>query len=115
MLADRARLRRLLADLARTLHVGVLADCFFDPATALCLKQAGTPERAEPLGALCQPTRCPNACLTERHRPAWTTAADEARTLLREKRLPELQRVALRQDLTRIEAVLDGIVGPAEP
>ena len=114
MLADRARLRTLLADLARTLHVGVLADCFFDPATALCLKQAGAPEQAEPLGALCQPTRCPNACLIERHRPAWARAADDARTLLREKRLPELQRAALRQDLTRIEAVLDGIVGPAE-
>jgi hypothetical protein len=115
MLADQARLRRLLADLARTLHVGVLADCFFDPATALCLKQAGMPERAEPLGTLCQPTRCPNACLTDRHRSAWGRAADEARALLREKRLPELQRVALRQDLDRIEAVLDGIVGPSEP
>ena len=45
MLADRARLRTLLASLARTLHVGVLADCFFDPATALCLKQARRPAR----------------------------------------------------------------------
>ena len=32
MFADRARLRTMLASLARTLHVGVLADCFFDPA-----------------------------------------------------------------------------------
>ncbi len=39
MLTDRARLRTLLASLARTLHVGILADCFFDPSTALCLKQ----------------------------------------------------------------------------
>ena len=94
-----------------TLHVGVLADCFFDPATALCLKQTCQPAPA-PLTALCQPTRCPNACITERHRPAWTRAADEARGLLREKRLAELQRVALRRDLDRIEAVLDGIGGP---
>jgi hypothetical protein len=35
------------------------------------------------------------------------------RILLREKRLSELQRVALRRDLDRIEAVLDGITTPA--
>ena len=45
ILADRARLRTLLASLARTLHVGVLADCFFDPATALCLKPTDRPRR----------------------------------------------------------------------
>jgi hypothetical protein len=115
MIADRARLRALLASLARTLHVGILADCFFDPATALCLKHAGTPDHAAPLVALCEPTRCPNACITQRHRPVWARAADDARILLREKRLSELQRVALRRDLDRIEAVLDGITKPASP
>ncbi|KAH2843436.1 hypothetical protein KXW36_009981, partial [Aspergillus fumigatus] len=39
MIADRARLRVMLASVARTFHVGPLADCFFDPATALCLKR----------------------------------------------------------------------------
>ncbi|MFX8000773.1 integrase, partial [Acinetobacter baumannii] len=39
IIADRARLRVMLASMARTLHVGPLADCFFDPATALCLKR----------------------------------------------------------------------------
>ena len=112
ILADRARLRTLLASLAHTLHVGVLADCFFDPAAALCLKQAAQAAPA-PLTALCQPTRCPNACITARHRPAWVRAASDARELLREKRLPEPQRVALQRDLERIDAVLDGIGGSA--
>ena len=102
MIADRARLRVLLASLARTLHVGILADCFFDPSTALCLKHTSASDRATPLFALCEPTRCPNACITTRHRPVWTRAADDARILLREKRLSELQRVALRRDLDRI-------------
>jgi hypothetical protein len=115
MIADRARLRVLLASLARTLHVGILADCFFDPSTALCLKHTSASDRATPLVALCEPTRCPNACITARHRPVWTRAADDARILLREKRLSELQRVALRRDLDRIEAVLDGITKPASP
>jgi hypothetical protein len=115
MIADRARLRVLLASLARTLHVGILADCFFDPSTALCLKHTSAPNRSAPLVALCEPTRCPNACITARHRPVWARAADDARILLREKRLSELQRVALRRDLDRIEAILDGITKPASP
>lgn len=113
MMADRARLRALLASVARTLHVGLLADCFFDPSTALCLKQATESERSTPLVALCQPTRCPNACITTRHQSVWGRAAEEARILLREKRLSELQRVALRRDLDRIEAILDEITTPA--
>jgi hypothetical protein len=112
MLADRGRLRVLLADLARTLHVGVLADCFFDPSTALCLKHLGAAEAVGPRTALCEPTRCPNACIAERHRPAWARAAAEARTLLREKRLSSPQRLALDREIDRVEAVLDGIDTP---
>ena len=63
MIADRARLRVMLASLARTLHVGVLADCFFDPATALCLQRVAGTAATQPLTALCQPTRCPNAAI----------------------------------------------------
>ena len=100
----------MLASLARTLHVGVLADCFFDPGTALCLKQATNADNNKmPLTVLCQPTRCPNACITARHRPAWARSADEARAVLKEKRLSSLQRSALQQDLARIETVLDDI------
>ena len=72
-------------------------------------KHAGTPDHAAPLVALCEPTRCPNACITQRHRPVWARAAEDARMLLREKRLSTLQRTALRRDLDRIEAVLAGI------
>lgn len=92
MVADRARLRTMLASLARTLHVGVLADCFFDPAIALCLKQAANADNKTPLTVLCQPTRCPNACITARHRPAWARSAEEARAILKKKRLSSLQR-----------------------
>ncbi|MCB1462400.1 MAG: integrase [Sphingomonas sp.] len=108
MIADRARLRTMLASLARTLHVGVLADCFFDPGTAMCLKQATNVDNKMPLTALCQPTRCPNACITARHRPAWKRMADDTRSLLREKRLSKLQREVLRSELGRIQAVLEG-------
>nr|WP_172691140.1 integrase [Agrobacterium fabrum]ASK46449.1 integrase [Agrobacterium fabrum] len=108
MIADRGRLRVMLADTARTLHVGVLADCFFDPATAVCLRHAAG-DQASPMISLCEPSRCPNACITARHRPAWAGAAENARSVLKEKRLSELQRLSVEQDLQRIEKVLSDI------
>jgi hypothetical protein len=107
MIADRARLRVMLASAARTFHVGVLADCFFDPATALCLKRVTTPDPAQPLTTLCEPTRCPNACITARHRPVWEQAAHEVRTLLKERRLSDLQHAALTTELHRLTAVIE--------
>jgi hypothetical protein len=109
MIADRGRLRILLADTARTLHVGVLADCFFDPATAVCLRRATASDRTAPMISLCEPTRCPNACITRHHRPAWERPADDTRALLKEKRLSGLQRTALLQELRRIEAILAAV------
>lgn len=109
MIGDRARIRTMLASLARTLHVGVLADCFFDPGTAVCLKQATSIDNTAPLTALCQPTRCPNACITARHRPAWARSAQDAKSLLREKRLSDLQRTILQQDLDRMMVVLSDL------
>lgn len=109
MIADRARLRKMLASIARTLHVGLLADCFFDPAHAVCLKQAGRTDGDLPLISLCQPTQCPNACITERHRNTWETAAKDVHNLLKEKRMPKLQRKVLEQDAKRIQSVLDGL------
>ncbi len=109
MIADRARLRTLLASTARTLHVGVLADCFFDPAMAMCLNEMPSRDRTGPLISLCQPTRCPNACITAHHKPAWKQAADNARELLHEKRLSGLQRIVLSEELVRLDGVLDGV------
>jgi hypothetical protein len=109
MIADRGRLRILLANTARTLHVGVLADCFFDPATAVCLRHATASDQTTPMISLCEPTRCPNACITARHRPAWARTADNARALLKENRLSELQRSVLAQEVHRIETVLSDV------
>lgn len=92
-IADRSRLKTMLASLARTLHVGILADCFFDPTTALCL-EAG-PKANTPQMAMCRPTACPNACIRKRHLPAWTRALENVETHLQEKRLSAIQREAL--------------------
>lgn len=114
MIADRARLRVMLASLARSLHVGVLDDCFFDPDTALCLKQVTHTNAQPPLTALCQPTRCPNACITARLRPGWKRSVQEVRILLKERRLSDLQHAALTAELHRLTTVIEAI-DPAPP
>lgn len=98
---DRQRLRAMLGHLARTLHVGFLNDCFFEPATALCLDRSGAADRTAPVLSHCSPDRCPNSCLTDRHLGPWEASIAEAETLLKDKRLSPLQRRALADDNAR--------------
>lgn len=59
---DDRRVEQLLKATAKTLHVGVANYCWFtNPAKALCLKLAGTPEATEPLIGMCDSARCPQA------------------------------------------------------
>lgn len=105
-IADHARVRAMLAHVAKTLFAGVMNDCFFDPATALCLN--GKTEAASPAMAQCRPDRCPNSCIASHHRPLWANAIMEGEELLRTKRLSPLQRVAIEIDINRYRKIADG-------
>lgn len=94
----------MLAHVTKTLFVGVLNDCFFDPATALCLN--GRAEQTAPAMAQCRPDRCPNSCITSRHRPLWAKAMADGEELLKTKRLPALQRQAIESDVGRYRSVI---------
>jgi hypothetical protein len=101
-IVDSQRLRAMLAHLGRTLHVGLLADCFFDPDTALCLDREEAPvERSAPALSHCRPDRCPNACITSRHLAPWQASIAESERLSGERWLSPLQRQALLQDNER--------------
>jgi hypothetical protein len=103
-IADPARVRAMLAHVAKTLFVGVLSDCFFDPATALCLN--GETNTARPAMAQCRPDRCPNSCITSQHRPLWAKAIADGEELLKTKRLSPLQREAIEGDVKRYRTAL---------
>ncbi|AIT79768.1 MULTISPECIES: hypothetical protein [Novosphingobium] len=111
IVADEKRVKAMLAHLARTLHVGVLNDCFFDRATALCLRSAN--EGAAPRLSNCAPDRCPNSCITSRHVPAWQSAIDDAEAVLKSKRLSAAQRTAIRADRDRMKKVIALWADPA--
>jgi hypothetical protein len=102
-IADPSRVRAMLAHVAKTLFVGVMNDCFFDPATALCLN--GKTESAVPIMAQCRPDRCPNSCIASHHRPLWAKAIADGEEFLR-TRLSPLQQAAIEEDLKRYRKVI---------
>ena len=105
VIADGKRVKAMLAHLARTLHVGYLNDCFFEPATALCLSRS-TGSASEPILSNCAPDRCPNSCIARRHLPSWQAAIAHAEAMLDEKRLSSVQRTAIRQDRDRMRKLI---------
>jgi integrase len=115
-IVDAQRLRSMLGHLGRTLHVGLLADCFFDPDTALCLdRKNATTDRSAPALSHCRPDRCPNACVTRRHLAPWQASIAEAEHLLRDRRLSSLQRQVLTEDNERKRRLIAPLLeGPPE-
>lgn len=110
MIADGRRVKAMLAHLARTLHVGYLNDCFFEPATALCLGRS-TGSESQPILSNCAPDRCPNSCIARRHLPPWQAAIAHAEAMLEEKRLSNVQRTAIRQDRDRMRKLIAPLLG----
>ncbi len=107
---ERKRLRTMLAHLGRTLHVGFLNDCLFDAATALCLAGSTDSEQTAPALSRCSPDRCPNACLTARHREPWLASIAEGEGLLADRRLSPLQREAITRDNERKRRLIAPLV-----
>jgi hypothetical protein len=105
VIADGKRVKAMLAHLARTLHVGYLNDCFFEPATALCLGRP-TGAASQPILSNCAPDRCPNSCIARHHLPAWQAAIAHAEAMLEEKRLSNVQRTTIRQDRDRMRELI---------
>lgn len=109
LLADAKRVKAMLSHLARTLHVGVLNDCFFERGTALCLSSAKETTNMPRL-SVCAPDRCPNSCIGQAHLPVWQSAIARAETILSDKRLSKLQRDVIRQDRDRMRKLIAPLV-----
>ena len=105
---DTRRLRTMLAHLGRTLHVGFLNDCFFEPGNALCLRP--TDAQTDPVLSRCSPDRCPNSCLTARHVAPWRASIDEGEMLVQQHKLSAHQKAAIARDNDRKR----GLIAPLE-
>ncbi|WP_052230228.1 hypothetical protein [Streptomyces sp. CT34] len=111
ILHDDRHLENLLRKLAKTLHVGPANFCWFrDPAKALCLRMAGTPDVKKPLVGMCDSARCPQATHQPCHRPVWAGQAQTIDVFIASPRIArgEKQRLIPERDRAlRVVAEID--------
>ncbi|MGH3285126.1 MAG: hypothetical protein ACRDPD_10670 [Streptosporangiaceae bacterium] len=110
VVAHPSRLRTMLAHLTKTLHPGILGDCFYQRETALCAQRASTLGRPLPLLNMC--SACPNSRRSTVHLPRLTTARDQARQALQladGKPLPPLQQAALASHVADLDRLITQI------
>ncbi|MFE2319785.1 hypothetical protein ACFXC8_43135 [Streptomyces sp. NPDC059441] len=109
-----AHLESLLRKQAHTLHVGPANFCWFrDPAKALCLRLAGTPDATKPLVGMCDSARCPQATHHPCHRPVWAGQAESLTVFIESPRVPPGERRRLipeRERALRVVAELDASI-----
>ncbi|MFF3376452.1 hypothetical protein ACFYXF_26295 [Streptomyces sp. NPDC002680] len=109
VVASPSRLSTLLHHLTKTLHPGVLNDCFYQAETAVCRKRAKPLGRPVPMLDMCM--NCPNSRRSAVHLPRLERAHDMARAELGEAAgLPQFQQLAIAEHLatlTRLIAEID--------
>ena len=103
--------RAMLGKRAKTLHLGPSNYCWFtSPAKALCLKQAGTPGADQPLLAMCDSARCPQATHHSCHREIWAEAVTQHEQFIAAlPRSQKTEKARLEAELARARRVLEGI------
>jgi hypothetical protein len=113
VVSDELRLRTMLRHLTKTLHPGVLNDCFFNAATAVCVKRAKVVGRPVPQHNMC--LRCPNARRSTVHRPRLAVALREEIAALKRERKQTASDHAASVCLTRAKAAHGRPNGPVSP
>ncbi|MGW9211262.1 hypothetical protein ACWGR4_30315 [Embleya sp. NPDC055664] len=112
VVASPSRLRTMLRHLTKTLHPGVLNDCFYHAATAVCRSRAKALGRPLPLHNMC--LTCPNARRSAVHLPRLITARDQAARALNAdvtdgNSFTRLQITALSSYATELDAAIDSV------
>ncbi|WP_411153451.1 integrase, partial [Streptomyces sp. A30] len=116
ILHDDRHLENLLRKLAGTLHVGPANFCWFrDPAKALCLRLAGTPEAKTPLVGMCDSARCPQATHHPCHRPVWAGQAQSIDAFIASPRIAKGEKQRLMPERERALRVIAAIDAAAVP
>ncbi|MFD3622831.1 hypothetical protein ACFWWT_48575 [Streptomyces sp. NPDC058676] len=114
IIASPARLRTMLQHLTKTLHAGVLNDCFYQHSTALCAKRAQHTGRPLPLLTVC--LTCPNARRSSIHLPRLTTARAQAqRPLDTPAGLSRLQTAALTTHIAELGHAISELTSTDSP
>ncbi len=109
---DEARRDKMLHHFRVRLFPGLLADCFFTPEEARCLRHLRTAERREPVAGICDP-HCANACWAKKHLPVWKHTLDDTLQLSRRNRISPIQHDILKAKADECRAVVNAITEAA--
>ncbi|MER6170691.1 hypothetical protein [Streptosporangium sp. NPDC001681] len=111
------RLRTMLTHLAKTLHPGVLNDCFFQAATAVCVKRAKIIGRPVPQHNMC--LRCPNARRSSVHLPRLVAARGQAlefqAACAHAGPVPQPQQIAITSYVAELAQLIDELQPSESP
>ncbi|MFD6045205.1 hypothetical protein ACFWG7_28380 [Streptomyces koyangensis] len=103
--ASPERLRAALRHLTRTLHPGILNDCFHHAETAVCGKRAKSLGRPLPMLNAC--LACPNARRSSVHLPGMARARDlAAEEFACADNVPTFQRIAIEEHLSTLTQLI---------
>ncbi|MFF4174210.1 hypothetical protein [Streptomyces sp. NPDC001744] len=112
--ASPERLRTMLRHLSRTLHPGVLNDCFHQPATAVCEKRFRGLGRPLPMLNMC--LTCPNSHRSSVHLPRLRQTRDSAADELGDARgLPAHQQSAMSHFTATLDSLIDELRKTTRP
>ncbi|MFD4338388.1 hypothetical protein ACFWPP_14555 [Streptomyces anulatus] len=104
--ASPERLRTMLRHLTRTLHPGILNDCFHQPATAVCEKRSKGLGHPLPMLNMC--LTCPNSHRSAAHLPRLHQARNSAVDELGDRTsLPTHQQSAMGHFITTLDTLID--------
>jgi hypothetical protein len=98
-------IKPFLRTAAKNYYPGTLNDCAFDASLARCLTGAAG-DNATPVLSACQPGRCPNATIEEKHRPVWVAGRGRLADLLARKDLSEPKRALLDAELAEVDRTI---------
>jgi hypothetical protein len=105
-------IKPFLRTAAQNFYPGTLNDCAFDASLARCLTSVGPADRSTPVLSACQPGRCPNATIEEKHRPVWAAARGRLADLLERKDLSGPKRALLDAELAEVDRTISTIKEP---
>ena len=104
------RLENMLRKQAKHLHLGTANYCWFrDPAKALCLRLAGTPQADKPLAGMCDSARCSQATHHPCHLPVWEGQVADNQVFLGNPRFPKAEKARLLPEIERALRVVQEI------
>lgn len=96
----------MLRSVSRSLFVGPLTDCFFEPDVALCLRDRDRSAATAPIVGRCQPERCRNSRIGDHHLVEWDDRLAQLRRYLRTRGLPPIQKRHLADQRDRLAAAV---------